>query len=181
MHSYGSPEVPQTPRSYNTILIEAFKFIWDVQKPLSITIKSRFRSVNLFVKVSRVCAVTFSNKVGTCLFSLMSSADLDKNIYLKKVGINAPMSPSVSPGLIRRSDSFQNLVVWGQAYVVGVISPPPIICPHMFHRAWFHRNVSAFDFFSQFIDGKENLLNVKLNETKNFLVCDNWFDPLISI
>ena len=38
------------------------------------------------------------------------------------------------------------------------------------------RNVSAFD-FSQFIGGKETLLNVNVNETKNFLVCENWFDP----
>ena len=31
--------------------------------------------------------------------------------------------------------------------------------------------------FSQFICGKETLLNVNVNETKNFLVCENWFDP----
>ena len=31
--------------------------------------------------------------------------------------------------------------------------------------------------FSQFIGGKETLLNVNLNETKSFLVCENWFDP----
>jgi hypothetical protein len=31
--------------------------------------------------------------------------------------------------------------------------------------------------FSQFIGDKETLLNVNLNETKNFLVCENWFDP----
>ena len=31
MHSYGSPEVPQTPISYNA-LKEVFKFILDVKK-----------------------------------------------------------------------------------------------------------------------------------------------------
>ena len=58
MHSYGSPEVPQTPISYNA-LKEVFKFILDVKKTLSITITSRFRFVNLFVKVSQVCDTSF--------------------------------------------------------------------------------------------------------------------------
>ena len=33
MHSYRSPGVPRTPRSYNA-LIEVFKFIWDVETPI---------------------------------------------------------------------------------------------------------------------------------------------------
>ena len=33
MHTYRSPGVPQTPKSYNA-LIEVFKFIWEVETPI---------------------------------------------------------------------------------------------------------------------------------------------------
>ena len=57
MHSYVSPRVPQTQRNYNA-LIEFFKLIWDVKNPIHITIILRLRFVNLFVKVSRVYALS---------------------------------------------------------------------------------------------------------------------------
>ena len=59
-HQYGSLGVPQTPKRCDA-LIEIFKFIRYVFKKLHVcsysTIRFTLRFVNLFVKVSRVCAI----------------------------------------------------------------------------------------------------------------------------